>query len=331
MAEQLVGLVIFALYFLSIFFLFSIILQSISERHRASGRGISWSHASLALVSFVFTWYYMISFLWWSFVDYEQSVPGRSSGSTLVRVANWLKDTALFEQAWTIVCDGPLRWWWSEQLCLFTVGFWTVFLLTTGREHGVRHVWAYMLFGQLVAISVASNLFFLAVPRKVEMKPRASTQKTVPPVLWLSVLASLLTVFLVPHSLRHNYFLSNLFIMHALLVIPLFRPVTSARTGRLHIRTRTLYQLITLLAVIARLRTSLSTNGLQMMTGRSMLWAVLTSHPAQASIGWDVVWTTISFLRWVQPSTLTGQLTVISATALLSIGSSAPFAMLNVI
>jgi hypothetical protein len=74
----------------------------------------------------------MISFLWWSFVDYEQSAPGRSSGSTLVRVANWLKDTALFEQAWTIVCDGPLRWWWSEQLCLFTVGFWTVFLLTTG-------------------------------------------------------------------------------------------------------------------------------------------------------------------------------------------------------
>jgi hypothetical protein len=74
----------------------------------------------------------MISFLWWSFVDYEQSAPGGNSGSTFVRVANWLKDTALFEQAWTIVCDGPLRWWWSEQLCLFTVGFWTVFLLTTG-------------------------------------------------------------------------------------------------------------------------------------------------------------------------------------------------------
>jgi hypothetical protein len=74
----------------------------------------------------------MISFLWWSFVDYEQSAPGRSSGSTLVRVASWLNDTALFEQAWTIVCDGPLRWWWSEQLCLFTVGFWTIFLLTTG-------------------------------------------------------------------------------------------------------------------------------------------------------------------------------------------------------
>ena len=184
-----------------------------------------------------------------------------------------------------------------------------------------------MLFGQLVAISVASNLFFLALPRKAEMMPCASTQKTVPPVLWLSVLASLLTVFLVPHSLQHNYFLSNLLVMHALLVIPLVRPVSSARTGRLHIRTQTLYQLITVLAVIARLRTALSTNGLEIMTGRSTLWAVLTSHPAQASIGWDVVWTTISFLQWVKPRTVAGQLTVFSATAVLSIGSSAPFAM----
>jgi hypothetical protein len=190
-----------------------------------------------------------------------------------------------------------------------------------------------MLFGQLVAISVASNLFFLALPRKAEIKPRASMQKqkTVPPVLWLTVLASLSTVFLVPHSLQHNYFLSNLLVMHALLVIPLLRPVTSESVGRLHIRTRTLYQLIMLLTVIARLRTALSTNGLQIMTGRSTLWAVLTSHPAQASIGWDVVWTTISILWWVEPSTLAGQLTVYSATVLLSIGSSAPFAMLYVI
>lgn len=28
--------------------------------------------------------------------------------------------------------DRPLRWWWDGQLCLFTVGFWTVFLLTKG-------------------------------------------------------------------------------------------------------------------------------------------------------------------------------------------------------
>ena len=71
MAGQLVGLVIFGLYFLSIFCLFSIILQSISERHRALGRGsISWSHANLALVSFAFTWYCE-----WLFVSANTDTP----------------------------------------------------------------------------------------------------------------------------------------------------------------------------------------------------------------------------------------------------------------
>ena len=48
--------------------------------------------------------------------------------SLLLRVAAWLMETALFEQAWSAVCVGPLNWWWSEQLCLFTAGAFTVFL-----------------------------------------------------------------------------------------------------------------------------------------------------------------------------------------------------------
>jgi hypothetical protein len=54
--EQLVALAIFVSYFLTIFFLFFLIIQSISERHRASV-SISWSHVGLALASFACTWY----------------------------------------------------------------------------------------------------------------------------------------------------------------------------------------------------------------------------------------------------------------------------------
>jgi len=275
-------------------------------------------------------------------MDYERGagVLKNSTEPILVRVANWLRSTALFEQAWTIVCDGPLRWWWSEQLCLFTVGFWTVFLQTkgtwsvpdptpnsqtkgprTGREHGVKHVWAYMLFGQLVAISVATNLFFLALvpPAKEKKKvasaaaPRAGA-RSVPSVLWLSVLASLATVILVPHSLQHNYFLSNLLVMHALLVLPLLPlPASSSRAVRLRIPTRTLYRLVALLSAAVRVRTATVSGSLT--TGPGTLWAVLNSHPAQASIGWDVVWTTISILIWVRPRGVRGQLMSILSTA----------------
>lgn len=62
---QLIGLLIFALRRCtsppSWFFLFFIIVQSISERNRASG-DISWSHVRLALISFILTWSYVRGF-----------------------------------------------------------------------------------------------------------------------------------------------------------------------------------------------------------------------------------------------------------------------------
>jgi hypothetical protein len=45
----------------------------------------------------------------------------------------WLRDTALFEQAWSIVCNGPSNWWWSSFICTWTVIF-TV-ILRTESEH----------------------------------------------------------------------------------------------------------------------------------------------------------------------------------------------------
>jgi hypothetical protein len=59
---------------------------------------------------------------------------------SLSQIANWLVDTALFEQAWARVCMGPLNWWWSEQLCIFTAGAWTVFLAVEGARQS-RLVW----------------------------------------------------------------------------------------------------------------------------------------------------------------------------------------------
>ena len=50
--------------------------------------------------------------------------------------------------------------------------------------------------------------------------PRANAN-SVPSVLWISVLASLAIVSLVSHFLQHSYFLANLLVIHALLVLPL--------------------------------------------------------------------------------------------------------------
>ena len=203
----------------------------------------------------------MIAFLLWSFRDFEsvhytQSAQYDLDG--LTRLIAWLMNSELFEQAWATVCSGPMNWWWSEKLCLFTVGYWTVLLATEGmsfafldcyvsdisvslgRGHRVPHIWAYMLLGQVVAISVAANLFYVAlvlytVPATTPTtKPSSKSPESAPLTLWLSVLASLVTVVLSPYT-SPSTFLPNLLTMHTLIIIPLVFPLTSSKIGRAHV------------------------------------------------------------------------------------------------
>ncbi len=220
-------------------------------------------------------------------------------------------DTKLFEQAWAAVSFGAVNWWWSEQLCLFTAGFWTVFVFhesvsyrwslqlfanDSGRRYGIKNAWAYMLLGQVVAISVAANLFYLAIllsPQYSNPKPRGAA----PYVLWLPVLCSLLNVFISPFT-KEETFLPNLLVMHAVLILPLLLPLA----GRsLSISYSSLYSIILISAVVMRLKTTyLAISETDFLSFLASTLETLHSHPAQSSIGYDVVWTTISFVAWVR-------------------------------
>ncbi|KAI0052857.1 hypothetical protein FA95DRAFT_1482861 [Auriscalpium vulgare] len=316
--QQLIGLTVFSSYFSIILSLFYVIVRSfrIDATSKAQGSGSRSqriTYAVLTTASFAHTWYYMFAFLRWSFLDHEHATGVTSTGAPrLSNIADWLWDTGLFEQAWNAVCIRPHNWWWSEHLCLFTVSFWTVFLLYEGRRRNVKHIWAYMLFGQLVAISVACNLFFLAlvlradppISRPKTKLPKLDT-KTVPFLLWVSVAISLVTILLVPHSVAHNYFLFNLLVMHSLPFVPLLSSEALLSSAFLRIRLRTLFGITAVSAVSARIVTTSTLLASLPPSIRSsprevirFLWEVLHSHPAQSSIGWDVIWATISFLVW---------------------------------
>lgn len=196
-----------------------------------------------------------------------------------------------------------------------------------------------MLLGQVVAISVASNLFYLAVaatPVIASSKP--TTPQSVPLILWASVIPSLGTVFLIPHSLEHGYFLANLLIMHALLVIPLAVPRSLLSSKFMQIRLRTLYVTLAAITLIPRAITisrmldtipAETDAGSRYVRAAESLWETLYSHPAQSSIGWDVVWTTVSFFVWVlgTPSLKDMFLPLVFGTVALSVGLTAPIAL----
>lgn len=238
-----------------------------------------------------------------------------------------------------------------------------------------------MLLGQLVAISVASNLFYAAIvlqtsrpltPQKPSSSKKASVTKrlkvteteaesididsTPLPILtlWAPVLLSLYTIYTTPNYSGTSLFLPNLLLMHALLVIPLIPPFSKSpqsysvkQKGGLSAWTTlpNLYTAIACISALIRARTLLPLIGsspsstyygslplFERITNVSqdLLEILLNFHPAQSSIGFDVVWTSVSFLIWAGFDERTkGNRVVESVTMLLgcigtSIGVVAP-------
>ena len=203
--------------------------------------------------------------------------------------------------------------------------------LGLGRKFAVKHLWAYMVLGQLVAISVATNLFFLTLvitSQTKEQKKGTRSTSISPPFLWFSVLAALVTVGLSPYTTEKT-FLPNLLVMHVLLVLPLL-PFTYDICSQLSIRIKTLYILTALVSHVLRVHTtviaydSLPEDAQSVSGFLSSAWTVLHSHPAQSSIGWDVIWTTISVIVWFVLAPLSDSPAAPPATAKTS-GRSGPF------
>jgi hypothetical protein len=208
-----------------------------------------------------------------------------------------------------------------------------------------------MLLGQVVAISVASSLFYLAVaispvPKTASKDNKENKSLKASPLLWLCVLLSFLTVAYSPFT-DERTFLPNLLVMHALLIIPLLFPsfMEGSKLGTpssplysacciisslLHLNA-TRNALILNASINAPARHLTSTIANVTFTALSFLrelWATLHSHPAQASVGWDVIWTTVAFVAWHVYSTREKSVGAVMGFALdtmmMSVGPVAP-------
>ncbi|KAF8816691.1 hypothetical protein BYT27DRAFT_7237833 [Phlegmacium glaucopus] len=360
--HHVVALSIFSTYFITILTLFSLILSDIwslraSKPTKSSPRRNKRTAVfiGLTIASLAHTWYYMLKYMTWSFENYELGLSNSSAHDLIHRYAYWLHETSLFKEAWAVVCFHPVNWWWSEQLCLFTAGTWTVFIAIEGRRRNIKYLWAYMLLGQIVAISVASNLFYLAlILSQPSVSSRNLSIKKANSTLVISVLLSLATVALSPFT-SPKTFLPNLLVMHALLFIPLISLPSSpevSSTSRFSVDLKTLYRIIHLACVGIHVRTIIAAIGsLNASSSRQTsisldilneVWTVLHSHPAQSSIGWDIIWTSFSFIVWIllRPRSLVNDNSsdartdkygllnyLILATPVASIAVTAPYAL----
>lgn len=266
-------------------------------------------------------------------------------------------NTSIFKEIWVYGSDGIFNWWWLENLCIMTAGTWTVFLVSEGKVKNVPYLWAYMIIAQVVAVSTASSLFFLALsqrptPTKVmpskkddddinsvlpafEPEPEVTAQTIVP------VLLGLFTISTCPAP-KSPDFLSNILILHALLFIPVLpTPFQTDYPRWLKMPTVNVYFAATALSLALRIQSTLfaasSLPEIGILEFAKAAFACLQSHPGMATFGWDTIYTTVLFLIWAtfgdgtsKPKTK-ALIPVVTATAALGISFSGPMALGNVI
>ncbi|EAL18406.1 hypothetical protein CNBJ3290 [Cryptococcus deneoformans B-3501A] len=291
--QECMAYAILLTYFLLIFLSFGLVFRSLVAGIQLDKlfEGKAFFFLRSALGALLCTWYFMIQFMSWSYQDFAVY----NSPST---VGQWLANTGLFEQAWSIVCNGPGNWWWSSWICTWTVAFTAIVWFESGRR-GITYPYAYMLLGQLVAMSVATSLFLVALSLHPRIHP---SPRTIPLYIALPLVMAFVPIYFLPQDVGTGRFMKMLLWLHGALFLVLTSPPASgedvaSRKGVSPSFLNTVF--IALAGVIhipatIRLITAIPTG--QSLT--SYLYTTLFSHPAQSSISLDVVWVFLILSIW---------------------------------
>ncbi|WWC59281.1 uncharacterized protein I303_101832 [Kwoniella dejecticola CBS 10117] len=290
---ELLAWAIFVAYFVLIVISFALVFRSILAGTKPSKlfEGRAFFYLRTAVGALLCTWYYMIKFLHWSYT-YHSKLNQTSS------IGNWLVHTPLFEQAWTIVCTGRANWWWSSWICTWTVLFTAIVWSESGRR-GIKYPYAYMLLGQLVAMSVATALFLTAI----SIHPRKhSSSRSMPVFIALPLLLAFIPIYQLPRYVNTEKFMNSLLWLHGALLLPLTSSSTSsiAQNAKAKIPFSLFYQMLLATGIsIHYPATKLLLKSLP--AGQSLfvrLYHTIFVHPAQSSISLDVIWVGIILFSW---------------------------------
>ncbi|KAK0726285.1 hypothetical protein B0T21DRAFT_293626 [Apiosordaria backusii] len=254
---------------------------------------------ALAAISLATTWSYMFAYFRWSYFDWAATSSTVTSDGQLY-LGEWLRDTSLFKQAWFSALETPARAWWTLQIFGFCA-IWSVMLSVQAKKRNIPQIWTFMLLGQIVAISFASNLFFLAVlvhdvkgDKKEGQNQRKPSSRTSDVLILLVNLAVTLFLF---GNLESPYFLTLLLAPHVLAFVPLLRDrLSSNSTGFSQLRELSQVLQFGILAAVLAAGTAHA-----IASGESWqsILGTLYEHPAVSSVGWDVICCWVSYTAWI--------------------------------
>lgn len=174
-----------------------------------------------------------------------------------------------------------------------------------------------MLLGQVVAISVASSLFFavmLCYQPVVNKHPSDKVLKS----LACSTIGGIITVIISPYVATGSGFMPNLLVMHILLILPLASRCKLIELPTFNNSIKTPLYISTLYTLAAGANFAIYINQwlecLSTLEIRSnsilddvfyMIYSTFFGHPAQSSISSDIICMKIITMTWIYTQTKT--------------------------
>lgn len=173
-------------------------------------------------------------------------------------------------------------------------------MMQTGGNHNIPHLWAFMLLGQIVAISFASNLSFVAMlvygrdsdGASSKTQHGSSPRRRMSDKLILTV--NLVLTLLLVANLGGPWFMYLLLAPHVLAFAPLLRDVAAPSSEP--VAAPSTFEQLGLMAVLVAAATK---QVLDQGGGWQVILRTLYEHPAVSSVGWDVICCWVSYTAWV--------------------------------
>ncbi|KAF2628797.1 hypothetical protein BU25DRAFT_390707 [Macroventuria anomochaeta] len=287
--------------------------------------------ATLATCSLFSTWGFMFQYFQWSYNNWLTVRSQHDLDPTVKHWGLWLKETSLFREAWESVIVGHNRYWWSHQIFYWACAL-GLHLEWKGVRRGITYTWAFMLLGQIVAISFATNLYFLTLllsppqqqpitpnPKEFtnpkesrseapELAPVSKPRKWLGP--WLIDGLSVTNTYAAANCLsRENYwngspgFMPLLLVPHVvLLILPMARAILPAKFFPIG-DPKTVNKIYKFLwtsnfTFVGQL--VWTTYKAYLAGNLGGIRDALLEHPAVGSVGFDVIFCWISWICWWQ-------------------------------
>lgn len=164
--------------------------------------------------------------------------------------------------------------------------------MLTGTNRNITHLWAFMLLGQIVAISFASNLSFVAMLVYHDAGSNSGEpRRRVTDLLLL--LVNVVLALLLLANLEGSWFMYLLLAPHVLAFVPLLRDRVSSSKGQ--VAGPSSAEQFGLMAVLVAVATK---RVLDQGGDLAVIARTLYEHPAVSSVGWDVICCWVSYVAW---------------------------------